>query len=140
VKAFILLSVCCLPGLVLAAQSGPAGVPSPGASIAQMMLGLGITLAMLFAALHFLRRLQGARGVHAGALRMLGGTSVGTRERVVLLAVGEDVLVLGVTPSQISTLHKLPLSALPTSEPTPAPVGEFATRLREFMARGKNGQ
>ncbi|PAS99435.1 MAG: flagellar biosynthetic protein FliO [Candidatus Dactylopiibacterium carminicum] len=130
----VLLSACLFQSAALASE----GPPSAVAGIGQMLLGLGVTLALLFGALHLLRRLQGAQAAKAGALRVLSATPVGPRERVVLVAVGEEVLVLGVAPGRISPLHRLPLSALPSvPEGTPA-TPDFAAKLRQLMERRRD--
>ena len=41
------------------------------------------------------------------SLKILGGISMGSRERVVLLQVGEEQLLIGVSPGRINTLHVL---------------------------------
>lgn len=134
VKRITLLPL--LSALPATAASSPAPI-SPAGSLFQMFFGLGITLALLIGGLHVLKRLQGVRGKAPGAMRILGATSVGTREKVVLLGVGKKVLVLGVSPGRISTLHTLESDELPAPEPvSPMPVaGEFAGRLRQFMER-----
>lgn len=131
-----LLIPAFLPGL--AAAGGSAAPMSPAGSLTQMLLGLGVTLVLLVAGLWFLKRLQGARGGAPGALRILGATAVGTREKIVLLGVGNKVLVLGVTPGRINTLHTLDESELPAPQAAPQPVqaaGEFANRLKQFLER-----
>ena len=41
-------------------------------------------------------------------MRVVGGASVGTRERVVVVEVEDARLVLGVCPGRVQTLHVLP--------------------------------
>jgi flagellar protein FliO/FliZ len=66
-----------------------------------VVLGLLVAVAWL---LKRSGRLQTAAG---GGLRILGGLSMGTRERVVLLQVGETQLLVGVAPGRVQTLHVL---------------------------------
>ncbi len=73
-----------------------------------MLLGLAAVIIVLFAALHVLKRIGVARGLPSGLMRVIGGIGIGTREKVVIVEVGETWLVLGVAPGQISTLHTLP--------------------------------
>lgn len=44
-----------------------------------------------------------------GVIKVLGGVSVGARERVVLIEVDNTRLLLGVAPGHVRTLHRLPL-------------------------------
>ncbi|MEW8461479.1 MAG: flagellar biosynthetic protein FliO [Candidatus Thiodiazotropha endolucinida] len=42
-----------------------------------------------------------------GMVRVVGGASVGTRERVIVVEVDNQRLLLGVAPGQVRTLHIL---------------------------------
>lgn len=134
VKARYLILPALLP-LQALAQTSP---PSTAGSLLQMLLGLGVTIALLVGALTLLKRLQGSRASQAGALRVISATSVGPRERVVLVAVGKQVLVVGVAPGRVNALHTLSIDDLPVSpEPVQAPLpgGDFARRLRQVVER-----
>jgi flagellar protein FliO/FliZ len=41
-------------------------------------------------------------------MRVIGGVALGTRERLVLVEVGETWLVIGVAPGQVSAVHAMP--------------------------------
>jgi len=63
----------------------------------------------------------------------LGSLSLGTREKAVLIQVGEQQLLIGVTAQNISTLHTLS-EPLPIREISPPAEGEsFADRLKQMM-------
>ena len=112
------------------------GMPSVAGSVAQMLFGLVIVIAALFGVLAVLRKLQGGRTHLVGGLKVIGATSVGPRERVVLVALGAKVLVLGVTQGRINALHTLDASELPQMpEPTPTAPGDFAARLRQMLEK-----
>lgn len=101
-----------------------------------MLLGLGATLLLLVGALFLLKRLQGRRPGQGKLMHIRGATAVGTREKVVLLEIGKQVLVLGVTPGRINTLHCLDASELPPPEATPPlPGSDFAARLKQKLER-----
>lgn len=40
-------------------------------------------------------------------MKIIGGVALGPRERIVLLEVGNEWLVIGIVPGQIRTLHRL---------------------------------
>ena len=96
-----------------------------------VLLGLGVVLALIVLSAWAYRRLARVpRGV-GGALRVLGGLSLGTRERVVLIQVGDEQLLLGVAPGRVEALHVL-AAPIPTSAPAVGPAGAgdgFARRL-----------
>ncbi|QID19737.1 flagellar biosynthetic protein FliO [Nitrogeniibacter mangrovi] len=106
-----------------------------------MLLGLLVVVAVLVACLWLLKRISAPRGGARG-LRVLGATPVGQRERVVLVEVADKVLVLGVAPGRVNTLHTLDPSQLPGLQapagPTPE-TGGFAGRLKQMMEARKHG-
>ena len=101
-------------------------------------LVLYLVVGLLFACLWLLRRLSAPRGGGA-AIKVLGAAAVGPRERVVLVEIGEDVLVLGVAPGSVARLHELKRADLPLPADLPAqplPGGKtFATWLRQAAQR-----
>jgi flagellar protein FliO/FliZ len=103
--------------------------------IFQVVLGLAIVLALLFASLWLLKRLAAPRGAAAGFMKVITATAVGTRERVVVVEVGDTWLVLGVAPGSVTPLHQLPRQDVTSA--SPAASGDFAARLGQFMDRGK---
>jgi flagellar protein FliO/FliZ len=70
-------------------------------------IGLLIVLAIFFFCVWAMRKLNGAMVSGAEKMRVVGGLSLGIREKVILLQVGKKQLVLGVTPGRIDTLHVL---------------------------------
>lgn len=121
-----------------AAPATAAATPELGASVLQMMLGLAVVIALLFACLWVIRRLGAPRGGGA-AIKVLGAAAVGPRERVVLVELGEQVLVLGVAPGSVTRLHDMKRSELPLPADAPAtspPAGKaFAAWLKHATER-----
>jgi flagellar protein FliO/FliZ len=70
-------------------------------------IGLLIVLAIFFFCVWAMRKLNGATVSGAEKMRVVGGLSLGIREKVILLQIGKKQLVLGVTPGRIDTLHVL---------------------------------
>ena len=109
-------------------------VPDAGGSVVQMLGGLLAVLAMLLGSLWLLKRLAQPRGPSSRLMRVIGGTAVGPRERVVLLEIGSTWLVLGVAPGEVSMLAEVPRQDIPA-----APVGEggkdFAAWLKQIADR-----
>lgn len=137
----ILPLLCCLTGTALSsapawaeASAGPAA-PSAG-GLLQVILGLALVLLLLWGSLYLLKRLQTSRGVGAGQIKVIGGTAVGPRERVVLVEVGDTWLVLGVAPGRVNSLHSLPRQNLTeTTTEASLPEKDFASWLKQIMER-----
>ena len=72
----------------------------------------------------------GGKTASSRGLKVTASAAVGTRERVVIVDVEDARLVLGVTPTHINLLHKLP----------PAPVDSDAVNEKnvDFQAVMKN--
>lgn len=101
--------------------------------VTQMLVGLAAVLAVIFALLHILKRF----GVHpAGAgPKVIGSTAVGPREKVVLVEIGSNVLVLGVAPGHVTHLHTVSSAELASSAPPPVKDTPFKDRLQQLMER-----
>ncbi len=126
------------PWACLAAGEAPASHAQPIAlglgAVVHLLLGLGVVLALIVLSAWMYRRLARVpRGV-SGALRVLGGLSMGARERVVLIQVGEEQLLLGVAPGRIRTLHVLAEPIRAVVAPAPANEG-FARRLAAALSQ-----
>ena len=87
--------------------------------MAQLVLGLIIVLLCIVALAWLAKRFNRLQSTPDGSLQVLGGMSMGARERIVLVQVGTKQLLLGVAPGQINTLHVLdePLEAVSDVHP-----------------------
>lgn len=115
-------------------------LPAVGVSTSafvQGLVGLIVIIALLLVTLAALKRWGGQfGGVSTTGMKVISGLSVGTRERILLIEVGDTWLVVGVTASQIRTLHTLPRNSLPELAASPnKPV--FAQWLSTVMERQK---
>lgn len=122
----------------------PAPAPLPTADMAsnvgQMIFGLVIVIALLVVCLWLIKRLGAPRG-SAAALKVLGAAPVGPRERVVLVELGEKILVLGVAPGNVRTLHVMDKEELPPAAaggPAAFAGKDFAGWLKQSLERGRN--
>lgn len=71
----------------------------------RMVAGLAIVLGLLAATAWVSKRFRAGSGAHGGTIEILTGLSLGNRERVVLLKVGSDQVLVGISPSGLRTLH-----------------------------------
>ncbi|WP_228151579.1 flagellar biosynthetic protein FliO [Pseudazoarcus pumilus] len=132
------LSVTVLAS-VPAAAAGEAA-PDLGSSLVQMVGGLAVVVALLLGSLWLIKRLSGPRGAATG-LKVLGAAPVGPRERVVLVELADQILVLGVTQGSVNTLHTLPAEEFRRHAPD-APTnggGDFQNWLAKALERRNRG-
>lgn len=104
-------------------------------ALVRLIVGLGVVIGAIVAVAWFLRRFGGVGHNAGGQLKILGGLAVGQRERVVLVQVGQQQLLIGVAPGRVQTLHVLeqPLEGLQEPGSAHAQDGSFADRLRRAM-------
>jgi flagellar protein FliO/FliZ len=120
-----------------AAMAADQAMPSPALGLLQVFLALGLVLAVMLAAAWFFKKLGPVAGAGKVPVKVVGGASVGNRERVMVVEVADQWIVIGVTSSQINTLATLPRQELSSEalEPQAAP---FAAWLKRTMEQRKN--
>lgn len=124
--------VAAAPVFARAEASTPADL---GGSVLQMLMGLGVVLLLVVGSLYLLKRLAAPRGAAAGLLRIVAGTAVGARERVVVVEVGDTWLVLGVAPGRVTPLSQIPRQEFSATNLPAMPSGDFASWLKKVMDR-----
>ena len=80
---------------------------SPTGSVLKMVLGLAVVLAVMALVSWLVKRLLPSATGQNTAIKMVGGVSVGSRERVVVLEVADRWLVVGVAQGQVSSIANL---------------------------------
>ncbi|AKK67867.1 MULTISPECIES: flagellar biosynthetic protein FliO [Xanthomonas translucens group] len=104
-----------------------SAAPSPPSLIGAvfaLLLVLGLILGMAWV----LKRLPGSGFRPAEGLRVVASLAVGAKERVVVIDVNGEQLLLGVSPGGVRTLHHLP-EPLPQA---PAPSLPNLRQLKHF--------
>ena len=127
-----------LPSLFFSVSSFAIETPAVGESVTrpseyfgQILVSLVLVLLIIFVAAWLLRRYGRFPGVADGHLKVIGALSVGQRERIMLLQVGKEQILVGVTSNQISTLHQL---EEPVQVKDNVPIGgQFSQRLQEAL-------
>src|SRR4051794_8097677 len=101
--AFPLLA--SVAGFAHAAEQSGA---STAGSLARVLFGLVAVLALMAATAWLLRRCGASRTTGAGTIKVVGGVSVGSRERIMVVEIGGQWLVVGVAPGRINALTSMP--------------------------------
>lgn len=110
--------------------------------LGQLVVGLVIVLLCIVALAWIARRFNRLQSTPDGSLRLLGGMSMGARERIVLVQVGTRQLLLGVAPGRINTLHVLDESLESFSDISDQSAGplsskSFADKLTAALTRNQ---
>lgn len=132
---FLLLLLA--PVTALANQAPAAPVPMAGSDLTsqlgQMLLGLLVVIGLIFALAWGLRRVQQLAPKGGQVIKLVATQTLGPRDRLVLVQVGEEQVLLGLTAGRITPLHvmKEPVQVQQTQAATP----EFAQRLMDIMGK-----
>lgn len=117
-------------------------VDSPGLplwSFVQTIFALIVVIGLMLATAWAARKLAGEKKFGNDVIKMVGGITLGPRERIMLLEIGEEWLVVGVIPGQIRTLHRLPKGNLPAQN-TSSPVNKSFADWLQGMSRKHAGE
>ncbi|WP_046854684.1 flagellar biosynthetic protein FliO [Pseudomonas sp. CCOS 191] len=140
VRAMLALGTLLASEVVIAAAEPvavTAAAPAPGgfgAQLAQTVFGLLVVVGLIFFLAWLLRRMQGSVQRGAPVIEIVGTRAIGPRDRLLLIQVGKEQILIGHTPGSIEALHVL---AEPVDVPADArqATPEFAQRLLELMGK-----
>jgi len=120
-----------------------SAVPSLGfAAVLQTVLGLALVIGIVFGCAWLARKFGLHNGPRNALVKTVGGTSLGGKERVAVVEIGDTWLVLGAAPGNVRLLHTMPAGTLPEAAQTgPAspgnaqanPQGSFGQRFRDAL-------
>ncbi len=107
----------------------------------QTLLALIVVLGLVFALAWFFRRLRTASSGAAASIEVIAQASLGTKERAVLLKVGETRVLVGVATGSVRTLHVLSAEQTAQLSPAAAATGESSAgaampSFAELLRRG----
>ena len=111
---------------------------NPLVTLGKLAIALVVVLAVFWLFARVLRQFQGYKGGMHQGLKIVGALSVGQREKIIVVQAGDEQLVLGVTSSQINTLHILDkplLQNLPSTD-----SGDFKKKLNAALQRQVPGK
>ncbi|MDH1010586.1 flagellar biosynthetic protein FliO [Pseudomonas nicosulfuronedens] len=123
------------PAIVHASSTPSLITGSAGAQLMQLLLGLVLVVGLIFLLAWLVRRVQQVVPRGNQAIRLISSQALGPRDRLVLVQVGEEQVLLGLTPGRITPLHVLrqPVHAAESEPAQP----EFAQRLLELLNKDK---
>ena len=130
-----------LPLSVLAAEPVATAAVAPAAGsgvagqLAQLVLVLLLVLGLIFFLAWLLRRVQQAGPTGKGqVIDIVGSRALGPRDWLVLVQVGNEQILLGLSPGTITALHVLK-EPVQVPSATEKATPEFAQRLMELMGK-----
>jgi flagellar protein FliO/FliZ len=86
-----------------------SAVPTLGVgALLQTIVGLAVVIGLVFGCAWLARRLGLQPGQRGGLVKTVGGTSLGGKERVAVVEIGDQWLVLGAAPGNVRLLYAMP--------------------------------
>jgi flagellar protein FliO/FliZ len=122
------------PVATAALAAAPAVSSGVGGQLTQLVFGLLLVLGLIFLLAWLLRRVQQAGPAGKGqVIDIVGSRALGPRDRLMLVQVGNEQILLGLSPGSITALHVLkePVQVPSAEKATP----EFAQRLLEMLGK-----
>lgn len=98
----------------------------------KLALALVLVLVMFMAFAWMMRRFNGYQSTAKGGLQVITGLNLGTREKLVVIQVGDEQLLLGVTPGKINKLHRLESAIDDGAAATPS---DFSNKLKTVLQK-----
>ena len=97
------------------------------------VLGLFFIIILIFAVAAFMRRFSQGQMGSSKNINIIASSVLGAKERLVLIEVGGEQLLIGVTANHINTLHKLntPIKSSNDSDD----LSQFGMKLKEILTR-----
>ena len=113
------------PAQVASSVGAGAAVPSLGfGAVLQTILGLLVVIGLVFACAWLARRFGLQPGSRGGLVKTIGGASLGGKERVAVVEIGDTWLVLGAAPGNVRLLHTMPAGSAGATGSGTAPSGD----------------
>jgi len=118
----------------LATAQGEGGValePFSSPYLLKLTAGLLLVVAVILVLAWLVKKFNLNQQSHHGLIRIVAGLPLGTRDRILLVQIGDEQILLGLTPGRIEKLHTL-------AQPLQAPGAEvasasFADKLNRVM-------
>lgn len=104
----LLFTTMILGAYPLAAFAAPE--PLAAGQAAQVLGGLAIVLVLIAVAAWAARRMQGWRPGGHGHIRIIEGMSVGTRDKLLLVEVEQQRVLIGMSPGRMQALASFPVA------------------------------
>ncbi|MEW7848774.1 flagellar biosynthetic protein FliO [Massilia aurea] len=117
------------PQVALPASNGPGA-----AGLLQTIFALLLVLGLLIGLAWLLKRYGPKPGGGMANLRVVGALNLGGRERIMVVEVGDQWIVVGAAPGRVNALHTMPRQDLDLGSGTSAaPGGMPATRFADWL-------
>lgn len=132
---FLLFAV---PATTAAAETAAI---SPTTGLLQILLGLIAVLTLMGVAAWLFKKMGPINTSNKISVKVVGGVSVGNRERIMVVEVADQWIVVGVTANQINTLSTMPKQDKLVEETQSTAIeNQFSAWLKRTIAKRTESQ
>jgi len=127
--------ISILSMLALCGASHATDVTDSPASVNLMKITLSLLLIVgLMIGFAVLAKKFGLNRIQSGPfpVKVIGAISIGTNQRLMVIEVGEEWLLLGVTPQQITTITSMPRQEMPAAG---VPGQQFSSWMQSALEK-----
>lgn len=107
---------------------------APNVDIANLVMAMAVVIGLIFACAWFVKRMTGGVSFNNRLIKIKSVISLGVKEKLVIVEVGDNQLLLGVTPNQINILKEFEIPIDTHRETASSP---FSDKLK-MLLRGSD--
>ncbi len=136
----ILYTVLLIPSQIMAQQAAdkPVSVdPVSSSYLIELSFGLLVVVGLVFFLAWLVKKMQLVQSSNNGLIKIVSAISVGQRERIALIQVGEEQLLIGLTPGRIDKLHTLQ-KAIETGDQATPVSSSFQKKFQQLLNKEKS--
>jgi len=140
-RARLFIAVACMQSQLVLAEAGKFADPqavnslpvSGVSSVGYVTMALALVLALIYGAAWLLRRVKTFNGITKNSMNVVEAISVGPKERVVLVRVKDQQVLLGVSPGRVNMLLDMgKVADMPANESSNEPSGGNTPQVPNF--------
>lgn len=118
----------------------PSVYPVSSGYLLKLTLGLVFIVLLIFALAWLMKKMQLTQHSQNGLIHIVAAISVGHRDRIALIQVGDEQILVGLTPGRMQKLHTLKSYVNPNVNPKsdkPASQHSFTEKFKQLVDRDK---
>jgi flagellar protein FliO/FliZ len=115
------------------AQQATSAAATSAGNFFQVLMGLLVVLGLMAAAAWSLKKFGVSKLAANATVKIVGGVSVGNRERVLVVEVGDQWIVVGVAPGQVNALSTMPRQEGAVAVETAPLAKNFSSWLKQTI-------
>ncbi len=121
--------------LLFSSAAFAADQPSVALDLFKVLGGLIVVLGLMAGSAWLLKRAGLGKAPAGSSIKIVGGVSVGNRERVLVLEIADQWVVVGVAPGRVNAIATLPRQEQPLPEANQPASNNFAAWLKQTIEK-----